>query len=61
MAEYVKNAITLVVGAIVLYVMIRSFCESHAGFCEYGWLLMGAYVFGVILYLKYGLDCEQLP
>jgi len=54
-AEFVGNAIVIVIGAYIVYLLIDTFCKSESGFCEYGWLLMGAYIAGVIVYLKYGL------
>lgn len=54
-AEWIGGAIAIVIGAYIVYVIIQTFCETNPGFCEYGWLLMGAYIAGAVLFLKYGL------
>lgn len=58
-AEYIGNSIAIVIGAYIIYVMIDAFCKTESGFCEYGWLIMGAYIAGVIVYLKYALGGRQ--
>lgn len=53
--EFVANAFALAAGAIVIYAVIQNFCESYAGFCQYGWAIMAAYVAGAAFYLRYAL------
>jgi len=55
-AEYVGNAIATVIGTYIIHILIGTFRKSDSGFCEYGWLLMGAHIAGIIVYLKYGLS-----
>ena len=54
--DWVRDAILIVIGAFIVYVLIQAFSETYPGFGEYGWLLMAAYVAGAVLYLKYGLS-----
>lgn len=52
--EWVKSAIIIVIGAYIMYVMIQSFTETYPAFGEFGWGLLGAYIAGAVLFLKYG-------
>lgn len=57
--DWVRDAFVIVVGAVVVYVLIQAFSETYPGFGEYGWLLMGAYIAGAVLFLKYGLSGKR--
>jgi len=54
--EWVKSAIVIVIGAYIIYALIQSLTETYPEFGQYGWGLLGAYVAGAILFLKYGLS-----
>ncbi|MEM2129052.1 MAG: hypothetical protein QXZ70_00485 [Candidatus Bathyarchaeia archaeon] len=54
--EWVESAIVIVIGAYILYVLIQSFTETYPAFGQYGWGLLGAYVAGAVLFLKYSLS-----
>lgn len=54
--DWVRDGILIVIGAFIVYVLIQTFNETYLGFGEYGWVLMGAYIAGAVLYLKYGLS-----
>lgn len=55
MAQWVRDAIVLAVGAFILWTMTDSFVNVHPGYGYYGWTIMGAYVAGVVIYLRNGL------
>mgnify|MGYP001118069245 CR=1 FL=1 len=54
--DWVRSAVIITVGAFILYVLIQSFCGVYSGFSNYGWPIITAYIFGVVLFLKYGLS-----
>lgn len=54
-SEFVRNATILVIGAFILFVLVQSFSEVFPGFGQYGWALLGAFIVGAALFLKYAL------
>lgn len=52
--DWVRDAIILIIGAFVVYVLIQSLSQTYPEFGQYGWALMAAYIAGAALYLKYG-------
>jgi hypothetical protein len=53
--DWVKNAVVIVIGAYLIYVLVQSFSEINPGFGYYGWGLLGAFIAGATIFLKYGL------
>jgi hypothetical protein len=54
-ADWIGNAIMLVVGAFIVFVLIQTLTSSYPEFGTYGWTLMGAYIVGAAFYLRYAL------
>jgi uncharacterized membrane-anchored protein len=54
-ADYVTDAILLVIGAYVLFSLVQSFSQSNPSFGQYGWSLLSAFVVGAVWYLKHRL------
>jgi hypothetical protein len=57
--KWISSALAIAIGAFILYVFVQAFGETYPGFREYGWLLMGAYTSGAMLFLKYGLSRKK--
>ena len=55
-AEFVGNAIGLVIGAYIIYVLINALVEIEPGFSQYATMLFGAFIAGAVLYLRYALS-----
>ena len=54
--DWVRDAIVIVIGAVIVFVLIQTYSGIYPEFGQYGWVLMGAYIAGAVLFLKYGLS-----
>ena len=57
--QFISDAMIIIVGAFVIYVLVQAFSESVPGFGQYGWYLFGAFIVGAALYLKHALSQRQ--
>ena len=54
--EFVGSAIMIIIGAYVLFEIIRYLSQTDPAFAQYGWYLFMAYLFGAAIFLKYALS-----
>lgn len=54
-AEIFKIVIGTIITVYIAFVLISSFSESSPEFAQYGWLIFGALIIGVIIFFKYTL------
>lgn len=54
--DFVVDAIILVFGAYILYIIIGAFVEADPGFAQYGIALFSAFIAGAVIFLKHALS-----
>ena len=51
--ELFKTVITTIVVVYVAFILIQSLSQDTPGFSQYGWVVFGALVAGVVFFFKY--------
>jgi len=52
--DWAIGGFILVIFAYIIFVMTSEFCRINQEFCGIGWYIFGAFIVGVIMYLKFG-------
>ena len=52
--DWAVGGFVLVIFAYIIFVTISEFCRMNQDFCSIGWYIFGAFLVGIVMYLKFG-------